>query len=465
METKWVAVCSSVVIVAVILVAMFGPVFLREMSIYSYSQNIPIQIGYDEPTSNWVLSTVVSETEKFKFILDSGTTEELNADETVKTQSEVGLLFEPLRPESKTNLVVTEYTYIACWGVFGVGRQDIKVPMMDVAEGNWLTSGFYEVSVYKDGQELVKQTVEVNYQTQHVIYLETDEGTVTITNMGLIFDGVGVPGGDLITVEDPAGGRQIWNKADFLFMLGKWDSYMQNDIKDPLKVHTWSDVWNFAINRGYLPQEVQMTHVENIDYLGDLDYLRLRYAGICFSANVVCYIPSNLADSIIVNLMAPEPEIVKISPDPLPSVPEGLACIFYVEVVNRGTIGTVDISVQSENYAFTPLTVTSRTMDEMETYTFKFSAYALNVFDSKVTQTDVFVQGRGDTDSYQLEGFVEDVAGYTPPESDPNPPADGGDEEFPWVWIIIILAVVFIVIVVLVWVKVKYDVAMGVLDR
>jgi len=224
-------------------------------------------------------------------------------------------------------------------------------------------------------------------------------------------------------------------------------------------IDTWNDwrslhtgeLWATSNEKGWIPNDVQLTHVSEVAYEGEFDSLRLVYSGIAFAGDIAVYIPDSLADTIIVQLFKPFPEIVSVSPSPLPPIDEGKSVDFSVTVKNVGTEGTVDISCSSDAYSFTPLTSTTRNMQVDETFTFKFRAYALNVFSDRDTNVNILVQGRGGTDTYNLKGRILNVEGYTPPIPDGTPDGDG-EGGFPdWVlWLTIgcIVAVVMVAVVV-----------------
>lgn len=449
----------AAIIIILFLVWQFGPM-LRPQSIFALAEKVPIQIGYNESGEYWIISSVVNELEQFKMVLEADSTENLDNDENVVAQSEVGILLNPLAPYSKTNLTPYDIKY-----PLGPRPPTMeRLPSYVLNSGGWLTTAVYEVSVWKDGEEITKQTVEMDYQKQHIIYLETPDGTVTINNLGMLAQGVEVPSGELVTIEDPWLERHIFWKTDVMQWMDEWSVWVfDNNLSPPT---SYANMWEKSVARGWLPEDVMLTHIESVEYIDDMDYVQLNYSGIAFAGFISIYIPDELADTITVQLYAPEPEIVSISPDPLPSVPEGQSCVFYVEVINKGTRGTVDISVSSDNYGFTPLTQTSVTMEEQEKFVFKFSAYALNVLASKETVSDVFVQARGGTDTYELEGYIENVEGYTPPAVDPDGGNgdNGGNGEFPWVWIIVAIIIILIIAAVI-YFYIKYYIQSSLLDN
>jgi len=434
---KALAIGAVVAVVAALLVWQFGPL-LKMFSIYSYAKKVPIQFGYDEAQDYWILSSVVNEQERFRMVLDADSEETLGADEKAVAQSEVGILLIPQKPYSRTNLDPYHISY----------RIDIvqwkRLPAFDVNDAGWLTTAKYNIGVWKNGEELNSKNIEVDYQKQRVIEIETPEGPITVNNLGILPQGVEVPSGDLIIVVDPYGENHIFNKADVVQWIDTWNDWRS--------LHT-GELWTTSNEKGWIPNDVQLTHVSEVAYEGEFDSLRLVYSGIAFAGTIAVYIPDSLADTIIVQLFKPVPEIVSVSPSPLPAIDEGKSVDFSVTVKNVGTEGTVDISCSSDAYSFTPLTATTRNMQVDETFTFKFRAYALNVFSDRDTIINIFVQGRGDTDTYNLEGRILNVEGYTPPIPDEVPPPEDGDEGgMPgWVlWLTIgcIVAVVMVAVVV-----------------
>ena len=436
MEKRDVGIVGAVIatiLIIMILVWQFAP-YLLGFSIYSYAKKIPVQLGYDEIQEYWILSTVVTETERFKMVLEDNSIETLDDEEEAVAQSEVGILLIPQRPYSRTTLKPYDISYRINT------LQWERLSAFDIEDANWLTTAKYQIGVWKNGEELSKQDIEVDYQKPRVIEIETPEGTVTLNNLGMIPQGVSVPSGDLVVVVDPYGENHLFNKADVVQWIDTWNDWRF--------LHT-GGLWTTSTEKGWVPNDVQLTHVSEVVYEGDYDSVRLVYSGIVFAGNIAIYIPSDLADTIIVALNKPEPRVISVVPSPLPAIDEGDSVDFSVKVENEGTEGTVDISVSSDAYSFTPLTATTRNMEEEEVFTFKFRAYALNVFADKDTTVNVFVQGRGATDTYILEGQILNVEGYTPPIPDiVDPPVDGnGGGGFPWIWIIVAIIIVCIIII------------------
>jgi len=388
---------------------------LTPLSPFSYAKSVPIQIGYNDAQNYWVLSAVVDETTAFKMVLDDETTKSVGENEEVKTKSEVGILVEPIQPYSKTNLADANIQYEA-----QINIKHRKVPAFDVNDAGWLTTAVYKLGVWKNGVKLTSQKVEVDYQKPKVIYLETLEGTVTVNNLGILPQGVEVPSGDLVVVYDPDGDAHVWNKANLLDMVDKWDSGKTYPYRNIFTLYGWDFVWEKTEKKGWLPQDVQLVHVSDVEITGTNQGITLTYSGIAFAGLISIYVPEDLADTIIVQLFNPIPIIIDVEPDPLPDIEEGDSTVFYVDVKNTGTEGTVSISVSSTYYSFNPLTETTKNMKADELFTFKFEAFALNVEEDTDTTSKILVQGRGGTDTYSLKGKILDVEGYTPVIPEPT---------------------------------------------
>jgi len=429
----------AVVIVAALLLWQFA----APLSIYSYAKKVPIQLGYDEAQDYWILSSVVNEQERFRMVLDANSEETLGADEKAVAESEVGIMLVPQNPYSRTNLDEYHISY----------RIDLvqwkRLPAFDVNDAGWLTTAKYNIGIWKNGEELNNENIEVDYQKQRVIEIETPEGSVTVNNLGILPQGVSVPSGDMVIVVDPYGENHVFNKADVI----QWINTLNDaSIYNIGPAYTYKEQWEYSQKRGWIPNDVQLTHVSEVAYEGEFDSLRLVYSGIAFAGDIAVYIPDDLADTIIVQLFKPVPEIVNVSPSPLPAIDEGKSVDFSVEVKNVGTEGTVDISCASDAYSFNPLTATTRNMQPEETFTFKFRAYALNVFSDKDTTIDIFVQGRGGTDTYNLEGRILNVEGYTPEIPDGTPDgAHEGDMDDWLLWLTVGCVVAIIVVAVAVY--------------
>jgi hypothetical protein len=431
-------------VVAIVIAAVFMWQFIFPLSIYSYAKKVPIQLGYDEVQENWILSSVVNEQERFRMVLDADSEEGLSADEKAVAQSEVGLMLIPQKPYSRTNLDEYHISYPINT------LQWKRLPAFDVNDAGWLTTAKYNIGVWKNGEELNSENIEVDYQKQRVIEIDTPEGQVTVNNLGMIPQGVEVPSGDLIIVVDPYGENHIYNKADVVQWIDTFEYYGRNRIAPAF---TYREMWQFSDKRGWIPNDVQLTHVSEVAYEGEFDSLRLVYSGIAFAGDIAVYIPDDLADTIIVQLFKPKPEIVNVSPSPLPAIDEGKSTDFSVTVKNVGTEGIVDISCSSDAYSFTPLTATSRNMQPEETAMFRFMAYALNVFSDRDAIVNILAQGRGGTDTYNLEGRILNVEGYTPEIPEPSTPPDGDEGGMPdWVlWLVVGCVVAVIVVAVVVY--------------
>lgn len=408
-------VVAGVLIVLVFTLAFTTQIFIIRGTVYAYTKSVPIQIGYSEAQNYWMLSAVVDETTAFKMVLNAETTEDVDEDTEAKTKSEVGILVEPVQPYSKTNLIATNLLYPNNPG----GDPDTKPPAFDINGAGWLTTAVYKLGVWKNGYELSSQLVEVDYQKPKVVYLQTPEGTVTVNKLGMLPQGVEVPSGDLVVVYDPDGNRHIFTLAKFIYMLDKWDDHVAY-LFPTGATFDWEDVWKWVKKEGYLPSDVQLVHVSDVTITPDKQYITLTYGGITFAGIISIYVPEDLADTIIVQLFNPIPVIIDVEPSELPNIEEGESTVFYVEVKNTGTEGTVSISVSSTYYSFNPLTETTKNMDAQELFTFKFEAFALNVEKDTDTTSKILAQGRGGTDTYTLKGKILNVEGYTPTIPEPT---------------------------------------------
>ena len=412
-KTSTVMVALAIVLLVVV---AGGNLSVNPLTVYSYAKSVPIQIGHDEVLNYWILSAVVSETVAFKFVLGSETSESIGGDEEVKTKSEVGILVDPLPPISQTAMTDANIQFL---------RRQIdglyeKSPSFDVNDAGWLTTARYGLGVYKNDVEVASQQVEINYQNPRVIELETGDGTVTVNNLGILPQGVEVPSGDLVLVYDPDGNKHVWNKANLIQMINNWNDGTTFPARVSLFEYGWDQVWALTDARGWLPQDVQLVHVSAVEIIGTHQYIKLTYAGIAFAGMISVYVPDELADTIIVGLSAPNPQIVSVTPDPLPSIEEGKSTVFNVEVRNVGTAGTVSISCSSTYYSFVPLTSTSMNMQPDQVFTFKFEAYALNVVGDVESSTKILVQGRGGSETHILTGTIKNVEGYTPTVPEPT---------------------------------------------
>jgi hypothetical protein len=435
-----------ILVLGLIALVGLGVAPYSQLSTYAYAKEVPVQLGYNDVQEYWVLSSVISEKERFKMVLHAEDTEAVDAETAAKAESEVGLLFDPLLPISETDLDPLHYKWSNIWSIS-------TLPAYDINDAGWLTTARYSVAVYKDGAELSKRDVNVNYKEQRVIQLETPHGTVTINNLGMLPQGVEVPSGDLAVLIDPQQDEHIVQRLDVVSMIEWWNDggYVHAPAHAPWTDISYADFWWTVETHGFLPKDVNLVHVSDVTYIEDMDYVRLYYADIVFAGDVTVYIPSDLADTVIVHLYEPKPEFVSIEPSPIPAIDEGDHLTLSVTIKNVGTEGTMSVSVQSDRYAANPITQSFADFAEGETFTFRWELYALNVEQDTSTEVLIRAQGRGGTITQTIQGTILEVEGYTPP--DPPPPPDpvspSPTPSIPWE--ILILAAVGVVLVWLVW--------------
>ena len=422
MENKTVAI--AILSVLMLGLAIYGltskGILPSPFSIYAYAKEVPVQVGYDPAKNYWVLSSVINERESFKMVLHSESADNVDSDTQAKAKSEVTIAFDPLPPYSKTNLVVTDYKYAVR---IGVGDVYEKAPVYDVNDAGWLTTARYKIEVVKNGMVKVSKTVSVNYKEPKTIYLQTDEGTVTVNNLGMLPQGVEVPSGDLIVVQDPYGKWHIFDKADFLRAIDKWNEWFtigEGHITRIGWTATWKNFWEWISENGYLPKDVELTHVSNVEFSSDMRYITLTYSDVAFAGVITVYIPEDLADTIIINLFAPKPQIISIIPEEIPPIEEGQKTTLTVKVKNVGTEGSVSVTASSAYYGITPLTSTFRSMREDEVAEFKFEVHALNVEKDTEATIEILAQGRGGIDTKIVKGTILNREGYTPPSPTKN---------------------------------------------
>jgi len=300
---------------------------LPRLGVYAYAKSVPVQYGYDSVKEYWMISAVVSESEAFKLVLPSGAEEKYEeAGETfqAKTRKEVGLLITPLNPYSTAPLTKWTLKYYSSHYPFVYGES--KTPSYDVQDGSWLTTARYYVGVYKSGQKLAEKYVEWDYEKQQnrvvkiQIWNGTEWRTVEIVNEGIILQGVEVPSGDLVLVYDPYGKYHLFAKTDFKAMIDAWNDHVYRDVFT-FGEWDWKDVWEWARDNGYLPEDVHLRYVSQVSLLqqGDVPQkVVLKYSGIAFSAMITCFIPADLAETVIIQLFTPKPIITKIEPSKVP---------------------------------------------------------------------------------------------------------------------------------------------------
>ena len=294
---------AVVAVLAVILVLGLSGFTLPQFAVIGYASEVPIQqLGYSETDNYWILTAAVNEQEAFKLVLHEGDEAKIGADKVAKAKSEVSLVVEPLNPVSTAQLVPTDikwlkaahFTFATDWDKWG------RAPAFDVEEGSWLTQARYSLTLYKNGAKIDGlEDVRISYKDPRVLTV----GGVTVNNLGILPQGVEVPGGDLVVVYDGYGGRHLVYKSDLLYLIDRWNEMKRAEF--PVTESTWGDLWEWGRQQGILPRDVALTHVGQVKYEGDeysLRQITLIYSDIAFSGLVTLYIPSSLADTVILSL-------------------------------------------------------------------------------------------------------------------------------------------------------------------
>ena len=408
---------NKLVLAALVCLVVAGAVVVSYPSVIRYSlvgyvKDVPVQVGYDSAKSVWILTSVVSETEAFKMTLKSGATQQIGSDTAAQAQSEVAIVIEPNQPFSKTGLAELTTQYAS--GKTLAWLEYSYVPGKDVDDTSWLTTAVYTIRVAKNGFEMASMTAYVNYKEPRYVTFKINDQAIEISNLGMIPQGVEVPSGDLVVVEDGRSGkpaRHIWMKADLNSMVDSWN--VDGTYWAPYGRWDWKYVLDWAEQRGKLPQDVPLAHVQNVDI--SESEIKLTYGGIVFAGFISIQIPASLADTIIVQQFMPKPKIVSVSPQSI-SVKEGESTTLSVAVKNEGTEGTVSISASSPNADFIPITPSSVNMKQGETYTFQFKVLGREVDQTGSASATILVQGRGGSDTKTISVTVENVERQTAPE-------------------------------------------------
>lgn len=411
LENLWRKKPLLVIIVGAIALALVVSNF-TQIAVFGFVKEVPIEFGYDPAQDYWIISSVISESESFKMVLRSNSTDGIEATgEVAETQRELQVAFTPRTPYSKTNMVPANILYEA-QQLPNIYEQ---APAYDVNDAGWLTTALYDLYVALGDVILVnQQSVSINYLEPRTVDVVVEGQTIVVNNLGLLPQGVEVPSGDLVLVADPYGQWHVWNKADLLKMIDDWNEG-RTFIRVSFVNYDWGFIWAKTEEKGWLPQDVQLTHVRFVSYGPNMDYLELWYGGLTFAGVVSLYVPASLVQTIIYNVNVPQSQIVDVSPSELPPIDEGTATTLAVTVKNVGTSGTMYVSVTSSNYAITPLTATQREFAENETFTFQFEVFALNVLEDTQASVDILAYGRGGSDTTTIYGTILDVEGYTPP--------------------------------------------------
>jgi len=405
-------------VIALILGTYFGYPYLSRifqlprLAVYAYATNVPVE-GMQYKGGYWIISSTIRESQSFKLVLNKGSSEGQS-----KTTSEVGILITPLAPYSTTNMEPFNLIYYTS---IQQGKQ--YAPAYDINDASWLTTTVYEVSVFKNTIQVGEpRRVDFDYtkKENYNVDINTGEGIATVKNLGMEPQGANVPSGDLVLVYDPDGDTHIFNKDDFRAMIDHWNAF--HTYVWFWQTYTWNDVWKDAVNANTLPSDVKLTHVENWQVSTNKDEITLTYRDIVFAGNIAIYIPADLADTVVIKVMAAKPKIVKVDPERLPEIDEGTKSSFSVTVQNVGEKGTISISPVSDRYAFTATTPSFKNMKANEQAIFGFEAFALNTEgNTGILTIKLVASGEGGSDTYlYYTGGIRDVAGYTPPTPTPT---------------------------------------------
>jgi hypothetical protein len=463
-----------VIVLGMALVIRYVPP--SSLSVESVSESVPIQLGYNVPQSYWILTASLDETINFKLVLSSGSN--ATVDPTLGTyayaKSEVSVCFQPVVAYSETamypaNLTyTTEYYPSLSWPPVTVQSKDS--PAYTINGAGWLTTLSYNVQVYKNGVMLgVNQAIQANYKQNQMIQLSTGSGNpqITLFNQGQLSQGVSPPAGDWVLVYDPSGVYHVFDRADFINMLTYFDS---NGVKTQHAYYywTWSEVWSWCQANGCLPPDEKswFTNVVNWEIPKDNHDLTITYPFNAFSELISLYVPSSLADTVIIQENDPIPKIVSVIPSSINNLKSGYYTYVTVQVQDIGTDGDIAVSLTDPNNYFSFAPATSNAgggfFKANQTESMSWKATALAVGQSGASGTiNVLAQGRGGTAtatiSYQItynshygqsgySGYNSTSGGPPPPPTPPSPP---WWQQW-WVWAIVsgVVAVVAVIAVV-----------------
>ena len=378
-------------------------------SIISYVKDVPVQVGYDPAQNFWILTAVVNEKEAFKLTLHANQTYSTRGDTALKASSEVAIVIEPKQPFSTTGLTELTTQFVSSKTVAWLGYS--FVPGKDVDDTSWLTTAAYRLTALKNGAEKTSMDVFINYKEPKFVTIPVEGYAVEVDNLGMIPQGVEVPSGDLVVVQDGRTGKpaqHIWMKADLNSMVQSWN--VDGTYWAVSGSWSWQDVLNWAEQRGKLPQDVPLVHVYNTDI--QETQIKLTYGDIVFAGFITVKIPAALADTVTIQQYTPKPQIVSVNPTSI-SVKEGEYADLTVVVKNVGTEGTVSVSATSAIADIIPTSPSSIIMKEGETHTFTFKVLGREVDASKSSDITILAQGRGGSDTRTLTVSVENVVRST----------------------------------------------------
>lgn len=374
-----------VAIIAILLILSTSDTFksLTKASFTSYSGNVPVQIGYDKQSSFWILTATVGWTKDTTILvkLPSGSSDKIGT-ETIKSQKDMELTLTPKGSYDTASLSRNDLVYKTsvwnCQSCFpGV------VPSYQVEGANWITTTVYDVNF--NGQS---KTVKVGMSSPSDI----DIGQrAFIKNLGIISNGANAPSGDYILIQNPESNQyEFYRLSDVQNAFGYWN------LNIPWTGgSSWPEVWQFLKIKGKLPPKPVMTaksYTFNPSVDGNIGTIQMNYDNTAQSSFISVYIPSSLADTIVLKIGASKAVIIDKTDI---KVTSASTASFSVTVRNDGGDDYVTVKATTPYGMINPVTK-FMTSGASEKFLMEFYAYEVT---SDKTSLPISVTADG-TDPY-----------------------------------------------------------------
>ncbi|CAG0948846.1 MAG: hypothetical protein OIN86_13030 [Candidatus Methanoperedens sp.] len=363
---------------------------LTGASFISYSSSVPVQIGYDTPSNFWVLTATVGWSKDVATLikLPSGST-----DNSYKTQASVDLTLTPkgsydTASLTKNTLKFKSNILDSCPDSPCNGASNYY----QVEGANWKTTTMYDVS-------LNGQTQSVKVGMDYPADISLGRGAF-IKNIGQIGNGANAPSGEFILVLNPdpnINKYEFYRYNDVMTAISAWNNHFFVGIGGS----SWTDVWNWLKANNKLPPKPVMTaksYTFNPSDTSNYGTIQMNYDLVARSSFITIYIPSSLANTILIKIGASKAFIVSKTDFELT---EGTTGSFTVTVRNDGGDDYVTVKGTSQYYMVSPVT---EFMTAGSTKVFTLRVYGYDITGDK-SGLPVSVTADG-TDPYNGDSIV-----------------------------------------------------------
>lgn len=364
------------------------------LTISSYSSSVPVQIGYDKTQNFWVITGTIgwSKDQLTLIKLPASTSDKIDGTtDTAKAQRETLIQFDPkgsyeTAPITRADIHFRQSAWNNDGTAYGSGSGVSQA--YKVETGAWITKTVYSVAV--NGQW---QTVEVGMTSAADVNLRNG---VFVKNLGILPNGANFPGGNWMFVYNPDSRvYELYTTTDVQNSITYWNNNY------PLIGYGsgWAGVWQFLKDKNRLPSKPVMTAIsmEPITENGDYKYIKLTYPKVAQSSMIALYVPSSLADTIIINMGGSKGVIV--GTPVITEATDKQRATLTLTVRNNGGDDYITVKPTSNYYQFSAIGEGTKSIKNGETAQFTFSAYALDVSSNclRCASINILVDG---TDPY-----------------------------------------------------------------